>query len=107
VKLLPLELPAYPMHHAWHLFVVRLGDEVRVSRDGLRAGLRDRSIGTGLHFRAVHLRRYYRDTFAVRPGELPNTEWNSSRLYSLPLFPDMRTSDVDRVVDAVPAVLQE
>jgi hypothetical protein len=52
---------------------LRLGDEARVSRDGLMAGLRDRGIGTGLHFRAVHLQRYYRDAFAVRPGELSNT----------------------------------
>jgi UDP-4-amino-4-deoxy-L-arabinose-oxoglutarate aminotransferase len=102
----PLEPPPYPIDHAWHLFIVRLADGTRVSRDGFMAELKERGIGTGLHFRAVHLQRYYRDAFPVRPGQLPNTEWNSARLCSLPLFPDMSTTDVDRVVDAVRAILR-
>ena len=97
----PLGLPAYPMTHAWHLFIVRLEDGARIGRDALMAALKERGIGTGLHFRAVHLQKYYREAFAVPPGRLPNTEWNSERCCSLPLFPDMRLSDVDRVVDAI------
>jgi len=36
---------------------------------------------------------------------LPNTEWNSDRICSLPLFPDMTVDDVDDVVSAVKEVL--
>jgi UDP-4-amino-4-deoxy-L-arabinose-oxoglutarate aminotransferase len=32
---------------------------------------------------------------------LPETEWNSDRICSLPLFPDMREEDVTDVVAAV------
>ncbi|WP_171554604.1 DegT/DnrJ/EryC1/StrS family aminotransferase, partial [Shigella sonnei] len=32
---------------------------------------------------------------------LPNTEWNSERICSLPLFPDMTTADADRVITAL------
>ncbi|HAB74693.1 MAG TPA: UDP-4-amino-4-deoxy-L-arabinose--oxoglutarate aminotransferase, partial [Pantoea sp.] len=32
---------------------------------------------------------------------LPNTEWNSERICSLPLFPDMRDEDVARVVSTL------
>ena len=97
----PLGLPAHRMNHAWHLFIVRLEDAAPMDRDAFMAALKQRGIGTGLHFRAVHLQKYYREAFAVPPGRLPNTEWNSARLCSLPLFPDMRLSDVDRVVDAI------
>ena len=38
-------------------------------------------------------------------GMLPHTEWNSDRLCSLPLFPDMGTGDVDDVVEAIKDVL--
>jgi hypothetical protein len=38
-------------------------------------------------------------------GTLPHTEWNSQRICSLPLFPDMTLEDVDDVVDAIKAVL--
>lgn len=105
--ILPLALPAYAMRHAWHLFVVRVDPErAGVTRDDLMARLKARGIGTGLHFKAVHLHAYYRKHHpAARP--LPNTEWNSARICSLPLFPDMALADVDRVVDAIRGVLAE
>ncbi|HUL82895.1 MAG TPA: DegT/DnrJ/EryC1/StrS family aminotransferase, partial [Gammaproteobacteria bacterium] len=37
---------------------------------------------------------------------LPNTEWNSARVCSLPLFPDMTMGDVDRVVAAIKDVVK-
>ncbi|MCL6408853.1 UDP-4-amino-4-deoxy-L-arabinose--oxoglutarate aminotransferase, partial [Dickeya dadantii] len=37
---------------------------------------------------------------------LPETEWNSASLMTLPLFPDMQDSDVDRVVAALTSILE-
>jgi UDP-4-amino-4-deoxy-L-arabinose-oxoglutarate aminotransferase len=56
-------------------------------------------IGTGLHFRAAHTQKYYRERYPAL--SLPHSEWNTDRLCSLPLFPDMQDSDVDRVVAAL------
>ena len=67
--------------------------------------LKQRNIGTGIHFRAVHLHKYYREVMGLSRGLLPDTEWNSDRILSLPLFPDMTETDVDDVVDAVKDVL--
>jgi UDP-4-amino-4-deoxy-L-arabinose-oxoglutarate aminotransferase len=104
--LLPLALPAYPHRHAWHLFVVRLDTErAGMSRAGLMEALKDGNIGTGIHFRAAHTHRYYRETLGLAPGSLPHTEWNSERILSLPLFPDMEEGDVDDVVDALREIL--
>jgi len=36
---------------------------------------------------------------------LPNTEWNSDRIVSLPLFPDMTEKDIDSVIEAIKEVL--
>ena len=41
----------------------------------------------------------------MRRGQLPNTEWNSDRICSLPLFPDMTEQDVDDAVKAIKEVL--
>jgi len=102
----PLGLPDYEMLHSWHLFIVRL-DIARtgMTRDDFMVKLRDEGIGTGLHFRAVHEQKYYRELSPAIPGTLPNTEWNSRRICSLPLFPDMDLTDVDRVVGAIKRVL--
>lgn len=105
-EMVPLQLPDYDMQHAWHLFVVRLDVErAGINRDEFMARLKELGIGSGLHFRAVHTQKYYREHMPVTPGQLPNTEWNSDRIFSLPLFPDMTDGDVTRVVDAIKSVL--
>lgn len=96
----PLTVPAWPHVHAWHLFIIRV-DETRcgLTRDALMEALKAQGIGTGLHFRAAHTQKYYRENFPNLV--LPNTEWNSARICSLPLFPDMTDDDTSRVIDAL------
>jgi UDP-4-amino-4-deoxy-L-arabinose-oxoglutarate aminotransferase len=107
-EVIPLSDPSYSMKHAWHLFIVRLDiDKANLGRDAFMQRLKERNIGTGLHFRAVHLQRFYRECMGMRRGMLPNTEWNSDRICSLPLFPDMTEHDVDDVVRAIKEVLSE
>jgi UDP-4-amino-4-deoxy-L-arabinose-oxoglutarate aminotransferase len=105
-EILPLADPDYAFHHAWHLFIVRL-DPARagLDRDRLMAELKARNIGTGIHFRAVHLQKYYAEKTGPPRGSLPATEWNDERILSLPLFPDMNENDVDDVVEAIRDVL--
>ena len=104
--ILPLTVPSYPMRHAWHLFVVRLDTrQAGMHRETFMAELKKRNIGTGIHFNAVHMQRYYRETARLTESALPNTEWNSKRICSLPLFPDMALEDVDDVVAAIKEVL--
>lgn len=105
-EVLPLADPAYPIKHAWHLFIVRLDtDKAKLTRDELMIQLKQRNIGTGLHFRAVHQQKYYQDHPDLWRGELPNTQWNSDRICSLPLFPDMTSRDVSDVVNAIKDVI--
>jgi len=110
-ELLPLSIPEDTTQHAWHLFIVRLDtDRAGMNRDEFMAELKDRNIGTGLHFRAVHLQKYYRESMGMVRAKnfsplLPHTEWNSDRICSLPLFPDMTFEDVDSVVEAIKDVL--
>jgi len=107
-EVLPLKDPPYPMRHAWHLFIVRLvTPRAGLSRDIFMEELKKLNIGTGLHFRAVHLHKYYREKMGCARGMLPDTEWNSDRLCSLPLFPDMHPEDVDDVIEAIKAVLDQ
>jgi UDP-4-amino-4-deoxy-L-arabinose-oxoglutarate aminotransferase len=105
-EVFPLGDPAYPCRHAWHLFIIRLDiDRAGLDRDAFMEALKQKNIGTGLHFRAVHLQRYYREKMGFQRGALPNTEWNSDRICSIPLFPDMTVEDVDEVVATIKEVL--
>ncbi|WP_372437056.1 UDP-4-amino-4-deoxy-L-arabinose aminotransferase [Pseudomonas chlororaphis subsp. aureofaciens] len=100
----PLQLPTYPQQHAWHLFILRIDAErCGIDRDGFMKALQEQNIGSGIHFVATHLHSYYRQRFP--DVHLPNTEWNSARLCSIPLFPDMTLDDVERVVGAIKTCL--
>ncbi len=97
----PLADPAWDIHHSWHLFIVRIEAETfGVDRDAFMAALKQRGIGSGLHFRAIHQQKYYRE-HSYPHGSLIHTEWNSERICSLPLFPAMADSDMERVIDAI------
>jgi len=105
-EVVPLADPPYPINHSWHLFIVRIEtDKAGMSRDDFMRELKQRNIGTGLHFRAAHLQKFYIESMKMHRGMLPNTEWNSDRICSLPLFPDMTEDDVGDVVAAIKDVL--
>lgn len=102
----PLSVPSYPQHHAWHLFILRIDAErCGLDRDAFMKALQAHDIGSGIHFVATHLHTYYRQRFPET--HLPHTEWNSARLLSIPLFPDMTVSDVERVVGAIELILDK
>jgi dTDP-4-amino-4,6-dideoxygalactose transaminase len=109
---LPLERPPLPAasvgESALHLYSPLLDtDRVPFDREELRERLWKEGVGTGIHFTAVHLHPYYRDTYGFRGGELPVAERISSRTVSLPLSSGLRDDQVDHVIDAVHRVLGE
>jgi UDP-4-amino-4-deoxy-L-arabinose-oxoglutarate aminotransferase len=104
----PLADPQYPITHARHLYIVRLDiEKAGMSRAEFMHKLKLQNIGTGIHFVAVHRQRYYQDNFSLPDNQLPNTEWNDKRIFSLPLFPDMTSADIKDVVSAVKEILKK
>jgi dTDP-4-amino-4,6-dideoxygalactose transaminase len=94
--------PRYVHRHAWHLYAPLLNPEAAgMDRDTFMQRMKERNIGTGLHYRAVHLYPYYREHFGFQPGDFPNAESIGERIVSLPLFPGMRDADQDRVIAAM------
>ncbi|MGA7875426.1 MAG: aminotransferase class I/II-fold pyridoxal phosphate-dependent enzyme [Desulfoferrobacter sp.] len=103
----PLGQMPYPHQHAWHLFVVRLEiDTLMIDRDNFLQELQAENIGIGLHFPAVHLQRYYRERYRYKMGDFPNAEWNSARLFSLPLYPLLTEADQLDVAAAIKKIIR-
>jgi len=104
-----IDLPACrsEVDHAWHLFVVRLRlERLTITRDSVIRELRDAGIGTSVHFIPLHEHSYYRNLLGYQRVDLPNATEAGERVLSLPLFPDMRPSDVERVASALRDVLR-
>ena len=68
-------------------------------------GLRAEGIGTGWHFKVVHLHSYYRDRYAYRAGAFPVAESIAERTVSLPLSSALSLSDAGRVIESVRRVV--
>ncbi|MCP4572458.1 MAG: DegT/DnrJ/EryC1/StrS aminotransferase family protein [bacterium] len=87
---------------AWHLYPVRLKPgALPVTRDDFMTGMRDRNIGTSVHFIPIHTFTYYRDKYGYRPEDFPVALDAGDRAVSLPLHPDLSDDDVADVVAAI------
>ena len=76
---------------ARHLYVVRVPN-----RDSVRQALQQKGIQTGVHYpHPIHRMRGY--AFLGTPPDLPHSEALAREVLSLPLFPELAESDVDRV----------
>jgi dTDP-4-amino-4,6-dideoxygalactose transaminase len=91
----------------WHMFQVVLPSErIAGGRAAVMQGLRARGIGSGVHYPAIHLFKFYRAQ-GWREGMLPHTERIGRGILTLPLFPAMTDADPERVVSALAAVIRE
>lgn len=96
----PAERPE--VEHAWHIYALRLNlERLRIDRARFIQELRERNIGSSVHFIPVHLHPYYRDKYGYRPDDLPVAYAHYQRLVSLPLNLTMSDADVADVIEAV------
>jgi dTDP-4-amino-4,6-dideoxygalactose transaminase len=97
---LPVERP--DVEHAWHLYVLRLQEgALRIGRDQFVAELKERNIGTSVHFVPIHLHPFYRDKYGWAPEAFPVAYDNYRRMLSLPLHLRLSDEDVDDVIATV------
>lgn len=106
VQALSLPCPVPSGRAAWHLYVVQIDfPGIGKSRARVMQALRDRGVGTQVHYIPVHLQTYYREKYGYGPGKCPHAEAYYERCLSLPLFPAMSDDDVRQVIDAVGKVV--
>lgn len=85
-----------PEGHVYHLYVIEVDD-----RERAMTALAERGIATGIHYPVpIHLQPAYRE-LAQRAGAYPRTERSASRILSLPMYPELAESQIDRVVVAL------
>jgi perosamine synthetase len=87
----------------WFVFVVALPREV--DRDGVVRALAALGIQSKPYLPAIHLMSFYRERFGHRAGEFPVCEDVAQRSLALPFFPEMSEGEVERVGDALRAVV--
>ncbi len=89
---------------AWHLSVVLINFAAfGTTRAKVMKALRDRGVGSQVHYTPVHLQPYFRHQHPDLA--LPGADAYYSQCLSLPLYPSLTEADVDRVVETLAGVL--
>jgi dTDP-4-amino-4,6-dideoxygalactose transaminase len=101
----PVERPH--VESAWHIYAIRLHlDRLKIDRSRFIEELRNRNIGSSVHFIPVHIHPYYRDKYRFAPDRFPVAFGAYERLVSLPLSPKLTDDDVADVIEAVEDILE-
>lgn len=105
---LPVQLPPEPGPgelHAWHLYVLRLGDDAPLARDAFIERLFELGIGVSVHYIPLHLHPYWRERYGLDAAQFPHSQHAYERMLSLPLYSKMSEADIERVIAAVRQLL--
>jgi UDP-4-amino-4,6-dideoxy-N-acetyl-beta-L-altrosamine transaminase len=91
---------------AWHIFPVLIDfDELGFDRAEFMERLRDRGIGSQVHYIPLHLQPFYQDRLGDQ-SKLVGAEAYYEKVLSLPLFPSLSDDDVEYVVQVMHAIVR-
>jgi dTDP-4-amino-4,6-dideoxygalactose transaminase len=94
--------------HAWHLYVIQVNSgALRIDRDRVIEELKNRGIGTSVHFIPLHIHSLYQQRLGYRSGQFPNAESRFAGALSLPLYAAMTNDECDRVIEALDDIGRE
>lgn len=99
---LDLLLPTHSknIEHVFHLFVIQTTD-----REKLMLHLKNLGIHPGIHYQTpVHLQPAYRNSMVLGDNKLSVTESISNKILSLPMYPELKENEIQRVINGIKSV---
>lgn len=103
-----LKTPTGPkeVSSCFHLYATQIDfSALGKSRVQVMQELRDRGIGTQVHYIPVPTQPFYKKTFGYKDGDYPMAEKYYEQELSLPLYPSLTDEDVDSVIKAIKEVI--
>ena len=105
---LPLVLPADDVSggsHSWHLFVIRLEGNAKMSRDELIELLSDKGIGTSVHYVPLHRQPYWRDMYSLTNDHFVEADKAYLSMISIPLYTSMTNDQQEYIIQVLQGAL--
>ena len=92
----------------FHLYVLKIDfEKIGKSREIVMNELKQRNIGTQVHYIPVHLQPYYQKHFGYKEDDFAKAEAYYKKCLSLPLFPKMTDEDINFVIKCFKGVCDE
>ena len=103
-----LKTPTEPenVSSCFHLYAVQIDfTALGKTRAQVMQKLREKGIGTQVHYFPVPTQPFYKENFGYKDGDYPIAEKYYEQELSLPLYPGMSDEDVDAVIKTVKEVI--
>jgi dTDP-4-amino-4,6-dideoxygalactose transaminase len=82
--------------HVFHQYTIRVNN-----RDELQRALTEKKIGSSVYYPVpLHLQPLYK-SLGYKLGDFPNSEQAAREVLSLPMYPELRIDQIERVVEVV------
>lgn len=82
--------------HIYYVYVI-----CTECRDEVREYLEKQGISTGVYFPVpLHLQKVFKN-LGYKKGDFPNAEYLSKQSLAIPMFPELKTKEITRVIDAL------
>lgn len=101
--LVPLESSA-DISHSYHLYVIKIKNS---KRDMLFHELREKGIGVNVHYIPVHLHPYYKSIYGDLRGLCYNAEQVYKEIISLPIYPHLKDSEIEYIINCIHKVVKK
>ena len=99
---LPQSAPADRARSGLHLYVAIFDfAAMGMTRTEFMGKLRERGIGSQVHYIPVYRQPYYAKRYGIDPVQCPRTESYYAGCLSLPFYPALTDEDVERVIAVV------
>ncbi len=85
--------------HIYQMYTIKLSNTK--IRDSLQAYLTENRIFSKIYFPPIHLTKFFSQKFNLKDGLLPITEDISSRILTLPMYPNMTGEEKDLIVSTI------
>ncbi|RUM60008.1 MAG: UDP-4-amino-4,6-dideoxy-N-acetyl-beta-L-altrosamine transaminase, partial [Persephonella sp.] len=87
---------------SWHLYPLKLNLEaLKINRNQFIEELKNRGIGTSVHFIPLYRFSYYGNKFDYKLEDFPSSEWVFERVLSIPIYPGMKEKEINYVIENV------
>lgn len=92
--------------HVYHLYVIQITKDCPINRDTLQQKLAEHQIQTGIHYPIpCHLQPAYQ-YLGYKAGDFPHAETLSQKILSLPMYPGLTNTQIERVVEIITELLK-
>lgn len=92
-------------YSSYHLFVIQLTSEKKITRNNVLNSLNSKGIGAAIHYIPVHMQPYYKN-LGFKKGNFENAEKYYENTITLPLYPDLSIEQINYISTSLCEILE-